>query len=100
MTYKHILNIDPKEKIQKIIEKEFIQFEIHYKYNKREKEFFIYEKTSWKEIYSDTLDVTIFEEDPKKKKICKTIQLYIKRFPDLVKTNRIMIRPLLIWTLK
>ena len=85
MTYKHILNIDLNEKVQKIIEKEFIPVEIHYKYNKEKKEFLIEEKPSLKDNNLDSLDDTIFEEDSKKKNICKTIQLFTKRFPDLVK---------------
>ena len=84
-TYKHILNIDLNEKVQKIIEKEFIPVEIHYKYNKKEKEFFIEEKTNIKENSLDLLDNAIFEEGSEKKNICKTIKLFTKRFPDLVK---------------
>ena len=48
MTYKHILNIDLNEKVQKIIEKEFIPVEIHYKYNNKNKEFSIDERSSLK----------------------------------------------------
>ena len=44
MTQKHILNIDLNEKVQKIIENEKIPVEIHYKYNKKEKEFYIEKK--------------------------------------------------------
>ena len=85
MTYKHILNIDLNEKVQKIIEKEFIPVEIHYKYNNKNKEFSIDERSSLKESYFDSFDDTIFEEGSKKKNMCKTIQLFTKRFPDLVK---------------
>ena len=56
MTSKHILNIDLNEKAQDIIEKEIIPVEIHYKYNKKEKEFFIEEKPSLKENYLDLFD--------------------------------------------
>jgi len=82
MTQKHILNIDLNEKVQKIIENEKIPVEIHYKYNKKEKEFYIEEKPNLKETYLD-----LFEEGTEKKNICKTIKLFTKRFPDLVKSQ-------------
>ena len=81
-TIKHILNIDLNEKVQKIIENEFIPVEIHYKYNKKEKEFFIEEKPNLKETHID-----IFEEGTEKKNICRTIKLFTKKFPDLVKAQ-------------
>jgi len=81
-TIKHILNIDLNEKVQKIIENEFIPVEIHYKYNKKEKEFFIEEKPNLKETHID-----IFEEGAEKKNICRTIKLFTKKFPDLVKAQ-------------
>ena len=84
-TYKHILNIDLNEKVQKIIENEFIPVEIHYKYNKKEKEFSIEEKNNIKENSLDLLDNALFEEGSEKKNICKTIKLFTKRFPDLTK---------------
>ena len=87
MTSKHILNIDLNEKAQDIIEKEIIPVEIHYKYNKKEKEFFIEEKPSLKENYLDLFDNNIFEEGTEKKNICKTIQLFTQRFPDFVKAQ-------------
>ena len=82
-TYKHILNIDLNEKVQKIIEKDFIPVEIHYKYTKKEKEFYIEEKPNIKE--KNSLD--ILEEGREKKNICRTIKLFTKKFPDLVKTQ-------------
>ena len=86
-TQKHILNIDLNEKVQKIIENEFIPVEIHYKYNKKEKEFLIEEKPNLKESNLDLLDNTILEEESQKKNICRTIKLFTKRFPDLVKVQ-------------
>ena len=82
-TYKHILNIDLNVKVQKIIEKDFIPVEIHYKYTKKEKEFYIEEKPNIKE--KNSLD--ILEEGREKKNICRTIKLFTKKFPDLVKTQ-------------
>ena len=83
--YKHILNIDLNEKAQKIIENEFIPVEIHYKYNKKEKEFLIEEKPNIKEKEKNSLD--ILEEGREKKNICRTIKLFTKKFPDLVKSQ-------------
>ena len=82
-TYKHILNIDLNVKVQKIIEKDFIPVEIHYKYTKKEKEFYIEEKPNIKE--KNSLD--ILEEGREKKNICRTIKIFTKKFPDLVKTQ-------------
>ena len=84
-TYKHILNIDLNEKVQKIIENEFIPVEIHYKYNKKEKEFNIEEKPNIKE--KNTLDM--LEEGREKKNICRTIKIFTTKFPDLVKSQNL-----------
>ena len=94
-TSKFILNIDLNEKVQNIIEKEIIPVEIHFKYNKKEKEFIIEEKTSIKEMQLNLLD-NIFEDNQKNKKknICKTIKSFTKRFPDLVKNQQLYDRTL------
>ena len=84
-TYKHILNIDLNEKVQKIIENEFIPVEIHYKYNKKEKELNIEEKPNIKE--KNTLDM--LEEGREKKNICRTIKIFTTKFPDLVKSQNL-----------
>ena len=84
-TYKHILNIDLNEKVQKIIENEFIPVEIHFKYNKKEKELNIEEKPNIKE--KNTLDM--LEEGREKKNICRTIKIFTTKFPDLVKSQNL-----------
>ena len=84
-TYKHILNIDLNEKVQKIIENEFIPVEIHFKYNKKEKELNIEEKPNIKE--KNTLDM--LEEGREKKNICRTIKIFTTKFPDLVKNQNL-----------
>ena len=94
-TSKFILNIDLNEKVQNIIEKEIIPVEIHFKYNKKEKEFIIEEKASIKEMQLNLLD-NIFDDNPKNKKknICKTIKSFTKKFPDLVKNQQLYDRTL------
>ena len=95
-TSKFILNIDLNEKVQSFIEGEItIPVEIHFKYNKKEKEFLIEEKANAKEMQLNLLDNNLFN-DPKKKKrnLCKTIKQFTKRFPDLVKSQQLYDRTL------
>jgi hypothetical protein len=93
-TSKFILNTDLNEKVQNIIEKEMIPVEINFKYNKKDKEFTIEERASMKEMQLNLLDNVL--EDPKKKKrnICKTIKIFTKKFPDLVKNQQLYDRTL------
>ena len=94
-TSQFILNIDLNEKVQNIIEKEIIPVEIHFKYNKKEKEFIIEEKTSIKEVQLNLFDGGLFDDAKKNKKnICKTIKSFTKKFPDLVKNQQLYDRTL------
>ena len=92
-TSKFILNIDLNETAQNIIEKEVIPVEIHFKYNKKEKEFNI-EKANSKEIQLSLLDNSLFDDTKQKKNICKTIKAFTKKFPDLVKNQQLFDRTL------
>ena len=95
-TSKFILNIDLNEKVQSIIEKELIPVEIQFKYNKKEKELNIEEKVNVKEMQLHLLDNNLFEDQKKKKKnICKTIKIFTKKFPDLVKSQQLYDRTLI-----
>ena len=93
-TSKFILNIDLNEKVQSIIEKEIIPVEIHFKYNKKEKEFIIEEKSPTKEMQLNLLDNIFDEQKTQKKNICKTIKSFTKKFPDLVKCQQLYDRTL------
>ena len=93
-TSKYILNIDLNEKVQAIIEKDIIPVEIHFKYNKKEKEFIIEEKSPTKEMQLNLLDNLFDEQKQKKKNICKTIKSFTKKFPDLVKNQQLFDRTL------
>ena len=88
-TSKFILNIDLNEKVQNIIEKEIIPVEINFKYNKKEKEFNIEEKALTKEIQLNLLDNIFDDQKKKNKNICKTIKIFTKKFPDLVKNQQL-----------
>ena len=92
-TSKFILNIDLNETVQNIIEKEVIPVEIHFKYNKKDKEFNI-EKANSKEIQLSLLDNSLFDDTKQKKNICKTIKAFTKKFPDLVKNQQLFDRTL------
>ena len=94
-TSQFILNIDLNEKVQNIIEKETIPVEIHFKYNKKEKEFIIEEKNNVKEMQLNLFDNNLFDDTKKSKKnICKTIKIFTKKFPDLVKNQQLYDRTL------
>ena len=93
LKFKFILNIDLNETAQNIIEKEVIPVEIHFKYNKKEKEFNI-EKANSKEIQLSLLDNSLFDDTKQKKNICKTIKAFTKKFPDLVKNQQLFDRTL------
>ena len=67
-TSKFILNIDLNEAVQDIIEKDIIPVEILFKYNRKEKEFIIEEKTNTKEIQLNLLDNNLFDEQKQKNK--------------------------------
>ena len=79
-----IIDIYLNKKAQTIVEKEIIEVEILLKYNDKVKEFSIKppDKDEKHLCYLDN----IFEE-PKKKpsKLCKTIKIFTKYFPDLIK---------------
>ena len=79
-----IIDINANKKAQSIIEKEIIEVEILIKYNEKEKELII-EPPKKNEKHLNYLD-NIFEE-PKKKpsKLCNTIKIFTKNFPDLIK---------------
>ena len=95
-TSKYILNIDLNENVQSIIEKDIIPVEIHFKYNKKEKEFIIEEKAPTKEMQLNLLDSNLLDDPKKKKKnICKTIKSFTKKFPDLVKYQQLYDRTLI-----
>ncbi len=81
---KSIIDIYLNKKAQNIIEKEIIEVEITFKYNEQSKELKI-EPPSKNEKNLHYLD-SIFEE-PKKKpsKLCKTIHIFTKSFPNLLK---------------
>ena len=93
-TSKFILNIDLNEAVQDIIEKDIIPVEILFKYNRKEKEFIIEEKTNSKEIQLNLLDNNLFDEQKQKKNICRTIKSFTKKFPDLVKYQQLYDRTL------
>ena len=79
-----IIDIYLNKKAQLIVEKEPIEVEILMKYNEKNKELKI-EPPSKNEKHLNFLD-NVFEE-PKKKpsKLCSTIKIFTKNFPDLIK---------------
>ena len=79
-----IIDIYLNKKAQAIVEKEIIEVEILLKYNDKIKEFSI-ETPHKDEKHLCYLD-NIFEE-PKKKpsRLCKTIKIFTKNFPDFIK---------------
>ena len=79
-----IIDIYLNKKAQAIVEKEIIEVEILLKYNDKNKEFSITPPNK-DEKHLCYLD-NIFEE-PKKKpsRLCKTIKLFTKNFPDFIK---------------
>ena len=93
-TSKFILNIDLNEKVQSIIEKEIIPVEIHFNYNKKDKEFIIEEKAVTKEMQLNVIDNIFEEQKTQKKNLCKTIKSFTKKFPDLVKLQQLYDRTL------
>ena len=77
-----IIDINLNKEAQTIVEKENIEVEIFFKYNEKNKEFNI-------ELPNDNnwnfLD-SIFEDSKKKPfKVCKTIKMFTKHFPNLLK---------------
>ena len=79
-----VIDIYLNKKAQSIVEKEIIEVEILMKYNNKNKELKI-EPPKKNEKHLNYLD-SVFEE-PKKKssKICNTIKLFTKNFPNLIK---------------
>ena len=79
-----IIDIYLNKKAQLIVEKEPIEVEILMKYNEKNKELKI-EPPNKNEKHLNFLD-NVFEE-PKKKpsKLCSTIKIFTKNFPDLIK---------------
>ena len=79
-----IIDINLNKKAQTIVEKEIIEVELLFRYNEQNKEFNI-EPPSKNEKNLHYLD-SIFEE-PKKKpsKLCKTIKMFTKYFPNLLR---------------
>ena len=66
------------EKVQKIVEEEFIPFKLFFNYNNDKKEFY-FKKSKMKEK-----DYTKKKAEKKKKKnYCKTIKSFTKKFPNL-----------------
>ena len=82
-----IIDINLNKKAQSIVENEIIEVEILIKFNEKEKELII-EPPKKNEKHLNYLD-NIFDE-PKKKpsKICNTIKLFTKNFPDLIKYQK------------
>ena len=79
-----IIDINLNKKAQTIVEKEIIEVELLMKYNEKNKELKI-EPPNKNEKHLYYLD-NIFDE-PKKKpsKLCSTVNLFTKNFPDLIK---------------
>ena len=74
--------INLNNKVIKIIEKEKIKVNLFYKINENEKELKIYsDEVADKKL--EFLNNLVFKEDGKKPKVCKTIQSFIRYFPDL-----------------
>jgi hypothetical protein len=87
-TSKFILNIDLNETVQNIIEKEVIPVEIHFKYNKKEKEFNI-EKANSKEIQLSLLDNNLFD-DTKQKKYLQNNKSFHQKIPRFSQKSTIL----------
>ena len=77
-----IQDIHLNKGIQKIIEKDEINIRIFFKYNNEKKELNIYQEDMG-DKQLDFLDAFIFADPNQKAKLCKTIELFTKMFPDL-----------------
>ena len=79
-----IQDINLNKGVQKIIEKDELNIRIFFKYNNEKKELNIYQEDMG-DKQLDFLDAFIFADPNEKAKLCKTIALFTKMFPDLNK---------------
>ena len=77
-------DIELNNKVKQIIENDELNVNIYYKFKEKKRELNIY-KEGLKEKQLDFLDSFTFKENNERGKLCKTIEIFTKNFPNLNK---------------